>query len=71
MKLKTLSFFAFAAMLMMSACHYGVDAVEEDLKRNEEYKGKKAEREAATKLPENALGASTDTAAADTSAVKK
>lgn len=45
---------AFVFALSFSACHYGADAVKEDVKRNEEYKGKRAETEAATALPADA-----------------
>ncbi len=46
--------FVIALVLGMSACHYGSEAVKKDLERNEEYKSKSAEKEAATALPAEA-----------------
>ena len=62
--------------LSFTACHYGADQVKEDLKRNDEYKGKRAEKEAATALPPDAADkmngkvSADTTAAADTAAGK-
>jgi hypothetical protein len=57
MKFRIFSLCAVACLLSVSSCHYGVDAVKEDVKRNEEYKAKRAERDAATALPPDAAGA--------------
>jgi len=54
MKAKIVFSFALVLMLGLGACHYGQDAVKEDRARNEEYKGKRAEREAQTTLPDDA-----------------
>lgn len=76
MKLTIYTLLATCA-LSMTACHYGTDAVSKDLERNEEYKAKRAEKEAATALPEDAADkmngkvstTPADSSAADTSAV--
>lgn len=52
--MKMLSLLSLAMTLSFTACHYGKEGVEESLERNQEYKGKKAEREAATALPDDA-----------------
>lgn len=54
MKSKIFTLLALAMTLSFTACHYGVEGVQEGLERNEEYKGKRAEREAATALPDDA-----------------
>lgn len=53
MKLTIYTLLASCA-LTMTACHYGADRISGDLERNEEYKAKRAEREAASALPEDA-----------------
>lgn len=84
MKSRLFTLFAAVVVLSMSACHYGADKAKEGLKVNEEYKAKRAEKEAATALPEDAAAimrgdkaapekedttsATTDTSAVDTTA---
>lgn len=74
MKFRLITLLSLAMMFSLGACHYGEEAVKEDVKRNEEYKGIRAEREAATALPADAADkmngtAPADTTAADTAAV--
>jgi hypothetical protein len=64
---------ALVFALSFTACHYGADAVKEDVKRNEEYKGKRAETEAATALPDNAaesMGATSPISTTDSSSTQ-
>lgn len=54
MKSKLYTLALLFVVLGLSACHYGADSVKEDLNRNEEYKGKRAEQDASTALPADA-----------------
>ena len=64
MKAKLYTLALTLVVVSMSACHYGADAVKEDVARNEEYKGKRAEQEAATALPADAAAKMNGTAPA-------
>ncbi len=75
MKIRIITLLSLAMSLSFTACHYGEEGVKEGLERNEEYKGKRAEKEAATALPEDAAAKMNGEApaeeapAADTTAV--
>lgn len=68
MKGKLATLVLLGSLAGLSACHYGREQVEQDLKRNEEYKGIRAEREAATALPADAADRMNGTVKADTAA---
>lgn len=75
MKIKIITLLSLVMSLSFTACHYGVEAAEESIETNNEYKGKRAEKEAATALPDDAAAKMNGTApaeeapAADTTAV--
>lgn len=75
MKIRIITLLSLAMSLSFTACHYGVEGVQEGLDRNAEYKGKRAEKEAATALPEDAAAKmkgetpAEEAPAADTTAV--
>lgn len=66
MKFKSIAVLSLAMTFSIGACHYGQDAAKESAKTNEEYKGIRAEKEAATALPEDAAAKMNGTAPADT-----
>ena len=69
MKFRLIAVLSLAMTFSLGACHFGQEAAKEDAKRNEEYKGIRAEREAATALPEDAAAKMNGSAPADTTAV--
>ncbi len=75
MKIKIITLLSLVMSLSFTACHYGEEGAKESVETNNEYKGKRAEKEAATALPDDAAAKMNGTApaeeapAADTTAV--
>lgn len=68
MKFRLIAVLSLAMTFSIGACHYGQDAAKESAKTNEDYKGIRAEKEAATALPEDAAAKMNGTAPVDTAA---
>lgn len=54
MKIKNISLLILVMSLSLASCHFGAESVKEDVARNQEYKNKRANKEAATALPADA-----------------
>lgn len=70
MKFKFITLLSLVLTFAFSACHYGVEAVQQDMERNEEYKATKAQKESETALPEDAAAKMNSTTATDSTATE-
>jgi|GEM_PF-2113863 len=77
MKIKIITLLSLVMILTVTSCHYGKEEAKGSVETNKEYKGIRAEKEAATALPDDAASKMNGTApaaeapTADTAAVAK